>query len=215
MLIGLCGRSGSGKGYIANLFAARGIPSVDTDQVYRAMTGRAEVLSPCMQELVERFGNEILAADNSLNRAAMRTLVFAGDAPEREGTCRKNLADLNKITHRHILARTEEVAAELLQKGAPFVLIDAPVLYESGFDKHCAAVLCVTAPEEVRIGRIMRRDGITREAAQARLKSQMDGEELLRRADYVIENDGDKETLYVRVDNVIERILKSRETREI
>ncbi len=210
MLIGLCGRSGSGKGYIASLFAARGIPSVDTDQVYRTMTGPAETLSPCMQELVERFGRDILSPDNSLNRAAMRTLVFSGGRPEREDVCKQNLADLNRITHRHILARTEEIAAALLQNGAPFVLIDAPVLYESGFDRHCAAVLCVTAPEEVRIARIMQRDGIQQEAAQARLHSQMAAEELLARADYVIENNADKTTLYQRVDHLIDVILEKK-----
>jgi len=202
MLVGLCGRSGSGKGYIAAMFADRGVPSVDTDAVYRDMTGPAEALSPCMKELTERFGETILTPDGALDRAVMRSLVF-WDGTNDADVCRKNLADLNSITHKHILAETRRIAAEYLQNGADIVLIDAPVLYESGFDKQCAAVVCVTAPEEVRIARIMKRDGIDREAAEKRLRSQMDAELLMEKADYVIENDADRPTLYSRVDGVI------------
>ena len=196
MLVGLCGRSGSGKGYIAAMFADRGVPSVDTDAVYRNMTGPAEMLSPCMKELTERFGERILTPDGALDRAVMRSLVFWDGTGEREA-CQKNLTDLNRITHRHILEETERIAAEYMKNGADIVLIDAPVLYESGFDEKCAAVICVTAPEDVRIARI------DREAAEKRLRSQMSAEALMDKADYVIENDADRPTLYSRVEGVI------------
>jgi len=198
MLVGLCGRSGSGKGYIAAMFADRGIPSVDTDRVYRDMTGPAKQLSPCMQELTERFGQDILTPDNGLDRAVMRNLVFGTDP-----VCLQNLADLNRITHKHILARTEEIAQAYIRDGAAFVLIDAPVLFESGFDARCAAVICVTAPEEVRMERIMKRDTIDRESARRRLENQMEEELLVQKADFVIDNNADRQTLYKRVDEVI------------
>lgn len=211
MLVGLCGRSGSGKGYIAAMFADRGVPSVDTDAVYREMTGPAETLSPCMEALVARFGNGILTPDNALDRGVMRSLVFAdGTDPVKAEQCRQNLTDLNRITHRFILAETERIATEHMAKGADIVLIDAPVLYESGFDTHCAAVVCVTAPEELRIHRIMKRDGIDRPSAEKRLRSQMAQEILMGKADYVIENDADRETLYARVDRVIEDLRRRR-----
>ncbi len=212
MLVGLCGRSGSGKGYIAAMFADRGIPSVDTDKVYRDMTSPCETLSPCMRELTERFGKDILTPENALDRGAMRALVFWDGTNGTEEDCRRNLADLNRITHRHILEESERIAAEYLKNGAEMVLIDAPVLFESGFDARCAAVICVTAPEEVRIARIMKRDGIDREAAEKRLRSQMSAEELKKKADYVIENDADRPTLYARVDAVIEA-LRNRVTK--
>lgn len=202
MLVGLCGRSGSGKGYIAAMFADRGVPSVDTDAVYREMTGPADVLSPCMRELTERFGTKILTPEKALDRAVMRSLVFWDGTNDREA-CQENLTALNRITHRHILEETERIAAEYEKNGADIVLIDAPVLYESGFDARCTAVVCVTAPEEVRIARIMKRDGIDREAAEKRLRSQMSAEALMEKADYVIENDADRSTLYGRVDKVI------------
>jgi len=97
-----------------------------------------------------------------------------------------------------------------LEQGAPFVLIDAPVLYESGFHAFCEAVICVTAPENLRVERIMRRDGIDREEALLRLDSQMDDATLTARADYVIENDGDRATLYSRVETVMDALIRRR-----
>ena len=74
--IGLCGRSGAGKGYVSRLFAAHGVPAVDTDALYRELTGSAETLSLCMQELVAAFGESVRNADNSLNRKHLAEIVF-------------------------------------------------------------------------------------------------------------------------------------------
>ena len=193
MLAGLCGRSGSGKGYVSALFSARGIPSVDTDRVYRDLTGPADPLTPCMAALRERFGDPVVSPDGSLDRAAMRALVFGGDG--------EALADLNRISHRFILEETEARALSLWREGYGIVLIDAPLLYESGFDARCECVVCVTAPEETVVSRIMKRDGIGREDAQKRLRAQKTAEELEERADFVIVNDDcPKEELIRRVE---------------
>lgn len=208
MLVGLCGRSGSGKGYIAKMFADCGIPSVDTDAVYRRMTAPVpsrSALSPCMNELIERFGEQILSSDRSLNRAVMRTLVFGGDTAA--------LADLNRITHRHILAETQAIAGQLFRDGADIVLIDAPVLYESGFDKMCEQVVCVTAPEDVIVSRIMKRDGLSEDDAQKRLASQKTREELEDRADVVIDNNDERPVLYERVRNCVDHLRAIRRER--
>ena len=195
MLVGLCGRSGSGKGYVSEKFAEGGIPAIDTDAVYRTMTSPSDKLSPCMTELVKKFGSGIAKEDNSLDRAAMREIVFG------DGESAKNaLAELNRITHKHILAETKRIAREMCRDGNDIVLIDAPVLYESGFDKYCEAVIAVTAPEETVVRRIMRRDGVTKEAALARLKTQKPVAELTERADYVIVNDGDDEQMEKAID---------------
>ncbi len=198
MLVGLCGRSGAGKGYVSALFAERGIPAIDTDQVYREMTGPTSERSPCMQELCEYFGEHIAAPDGSLDRAVMRNIVFSGD-PEP-------LQALNCITHKHILVETKRRAAELSQKGSTIVLIDAPVLYESGFDRFCRAVVCVTAPEEKLVRRIMRRDGLSEEDARRRLASQKSTAELEERADFLLENTGDDVALIRQIDGCIERL---------
>ena len=76
MLVGLCGGSGAGKGYVAAKFRDYGIPSIDTDAVYRWLTSAADEPTDCMKALQDYFGDEVLSGDNSLNRAAMRNLVF-------------------------------------------------------------------------------------------------------------------------------------------
>lgn len=183
MWIGLCGQSGAGKGYIAALFAEKGVPSIDTDRVYRDLTGPASPKSPCMEALCAAFGPDTANEDGSLNRTYLRSVVFGAENRER-------LHLLNRITHRFILAETEMRADKLTRDGAEFVLIDAPLLYESGFDKRCAAVVCVTAPLEVRLSRIKKRDHIDRASALARIRTQISEEILRERADYEICNDG-------------------------
>lgn len=197
MLVGLCGRSGAGKGYVAKLFAEEGIPSIDTDAIYRDMTSACKDcdISECMLELTQYFGKDVKNPDNSLNRPFLRKVVF-GDGNE------KNLARLNEITHRHILKKTLETAERLSEDGYSVILIDAPLLYESGFDKLCVAVVCVTAPEERLIERIRTRDNLDRNSAILRLKSQIPQETLASRADYVIENDEDKTQLILQIQEI-------------
>ena len=205
MLVGLCGRSGAGKGYVSGIFGELGIPSVDTDRVYRDMTAPAEKLSVCMQALVDRFGPDVASADNSLNRAVMRSLVFSGD--------KQALADLNRITHALILEETNRIAAELYGNGAKIVLIDAPLLFESGFNEMCESVVCVTAPEETLIRRIIRRDGLSEEDAKKRLAVQKTVAELEDRSDFVISNDAEYETMVLRVKDCAEKLRLIREER--
>ncbi len=195
MWIGLCGQSGAGKGYIAALFAKKGIPSIDTDRVYRDLTGSASPKTPCMEALCAAFGSDVANKDGSLNRAYLRSRVFGAENHEQ-------LALLNQITHRFILAETEARADSLTRDGAKFVLIDAPLLYESGFDKRCVAVICVTAPLEVRLSRIEKRDGINREAAMARIRTQISEEILRKRVDYEICND-EKTDLEEQVEKIL------------
>lgn len=205
MLVGLCGRSGAGKGYVSGIFRDLGIPSVDTDRVYRDMTGPSDMLSPCMKALVERFGAEVASPDHSLNRVVMRSLVFSGD--------KQALADLNRITHALILEETNRIAAELYENGAEIVLIDAPLLFESGFNEMCESVICVTAPEETLVRRIVRRDGLSEEDAKKRLAVQKTVEELENRADFVISNDAEYETMVLRVKECAETLRMIREER--
>ena len=188
ILIGLCGRSGTGKGYVCKLFSRLGIPSVDTDAVYRAMTAPSDTLSPCMKELIDTFGETVRLPDNSLNRQALSAIVFGDGGGEA-------LQTLNRITHAYILAETKRLAEEYAEAGAEMVIIDAPVLFESGFDAMCRFTVCVCASEETSVTRILKRDGITREAALRRLASQIPTEELMRRCDFHIENELQCDTL--------------------
>ena len=180
-LVGLCGRSGSGKGYVSRLFLKHGIPSVDTDLVYRKITAASDKPTQCMIDLINRFGKDVCFPDNSLNRAYLRSIVFFGD--------KKALSDLNAITHKYIFEETLMTVSELYINGYSIILIDAPLLFESGFNKICDYVVCVVAPEDISIRRILERDGVTREDAIRRLSTQISSEDLMKRSDSVIKND--------------------------
>ncbi len=180
LTIGLTGPSGAGKGTVASLFAAHGVPSIDTDKVYH------DLLIPpsaCLDELSARFGTGILTPDGMLNRGALAAIVFA----EGHGA---DLADLNTITHRHILAKTREMLAAYAAQGVPAVLVDAPQLFESGFDAECGFILSVLAPYELRLARIMARDGLDEARAKARLDASHTDDFFRERSDAVMINDG-------------------------
>ena len=178
-IIGLCGTSGSGKGYVSMLFTKHGIPSIDTDRVYRETTTKKG--SECLCELVSEFGNSILTENGELYRPALAKIVFSD---------REKLKRLNEITHKHIKKDTEALLNAYKAEGAPAVIIDAPVLFESGFDKMCDFTVCVTSPTERKIDRIMTRDQITRPEAEARLASQKTDSELVSLTNYQIDNSG-------------------------
>lgn len=189
LTVGLTGPSGAGKGTVAALFARHGVPSIDTDGVYRQLLIPP---SPCLDELTARFGSEILTDEGTLNRQALASLVFAPG-------CEAELADLNRIAHRHILAETRRRLEAYEAQGLPAVLVDAPQLFESGFDAECHCILAVLAPYEIRLARILARDGLSREQAEARLAAAHSDEFFRDRAHAVLVNDGNPEKLEAEV----------------
>ena len=178
-IIGLCGSSGSGKGYVSMLFTKYGVLSIDTDRLYRETTTKKG--SECLLELTNEFGASILTEDGALYRPELAEIVFSD---------REKLNKLNQITHKHIKKDTLALLSQYKDEGARAVIIDAPVLFESGFDKMCDFTICVTSPTERKIDRIMTRDQITRDQALARLNSQKSDSELIALSTYQIDNSG-------------------------
>ena len=181
LTVGLTGPSGAGKGVISSLFAGYGVPSIDTDRVYHDLLVPP---SACLDELVGRFGSGILGPDGTLDRKALAAVVFAKGHD-------RDLADLNAITHRHILGEVRVMLARYEAEGIPAVLVDAPQLFESGFDAECGFILSVLAPYEVRLARVMARDGLDEARARARLAASHDDGFFTLRSDAVIFNGGD------------------------
>ena len=181
-IIGMCGRSGSGKGYVSRMFSLFGIPSVDTDAVYRDIISGGAI-TECVGEIVSVFGSSVIDEEGKLVRRRLANIVFAEGAGDK-------LKMLNQITHKYILAETLRICSLYKKQGSKAVIIDAPVLFESGFDYYCDIKLCVTASDEILAERICSRDGIPEFEAKRRLESQMTSDRLRELCDHEIVNDG-------------------------
>lgn len=196
-IIGLCGGSGSGKGLTSNYFRELGIPSIDTDQVYHDLIC---VPSPCVDELSKTFGSSIVDNNGAVNRKALSNIVFGDNSKAR-------LKILNEITHRHILDKTRQLIKDYASCGVEAVIVDAPLLFESGFDKECDVTVAIIADRKVRIQRIVSRDGISENDAIIRIDAQTSNEELIKRCNYFIENNGDVDSLRESVAVIYKKIM--------
>lgn len=194
LIIGLAGGSGSGKGIVSSLFSVNGVPAFDCDAVYHDLISRD---CPLTRELADAFGAGVLSADGGIDRRALFAAAF---------TDGKTRARLNEISHRRILAVLRDWIKRAEEKGIPAVIIDAPLLFESRFDRECDLTVVVTAEKELRLERIVSRDGITREEAEKRIAAQIPDDELSRRADVTIRNDGDVAELIKEVNRILKMI---------
>ncbi len=197
-VIGLCGGSGSGKGIVSKFFAKRGIPSLDTDAVYHAMI---ESDSECARDLIAEFGDEVKNANGGINRKALADIVFGVDSQIR-------LKKLNSISHFYILKSCREWLSEQKENGMKAAIIDAPVLFESGFNRECDITVAVITSFDLRLKRIIERDHATEEDAKKRIKNQTDDEFLIKNADYVIYNNKTEQELDLQVEEICRLILK-------
>ena len=194
-MIGLCGGSGVGKGFVGSMLSSRGSSVIDTDAVYHDLVAQR---SECLDELTLAFGNEILTDSGALDRVALAAIVFSD--PEKHKL-------LNRISHKHVLNKVRKMIADIGARGGRYVIVDAPMLFESGFDKECDVTVGVVASDKTRIQRIMRRDGISFERAVARISAQMPCDKIADMCDFVINNDGDENALSVQIEDLACKIL--------
>ena len=158
IVIGLTGQIGAGKSTVCGFAKKMGIPVINADSIARE--------------------EDILFPDGSLNRKLLAKRAFSS---------KEKTALLNSVTHPYIIGKTKQRIAELSESGADTVIFDAPQLFESGGNKLCDIIAAVTAPEEVRLRRIMERDGITREEALLRMKAQHSEEFFKENCRYIID----------------------------
>ena len=199
-VIGLCGGSGSGKGVVSSLFASRGIPYIDTDAVYRQLISGD---GPCTKALSDEFGKEIISPDGSVNRRVLANIVFGSENSDYK------LKKLNSIAHKFILDQTRKKLDEFKTLGFKAAIVDAPVLFESGFDKDCDFIISVIADAKIRVERIIVRDNIDKISAEARIAKQLSNEELISRSNYVIENNSDLQSLEKKVNEIADLIMNN------
>ena len=191
--VGLTGQSGAGKTMVSEIFAQRGFGVINCDQVARDVTAP---MCECIFDLYQYFPECIDKKTMTLDRRALGKIVFAD---------REKLELLNHTIFRYIRKeinwRIANMAPDL-----KYILLDAPTLFEAGMDERCDFVVSVTAAEEIRLRRVMERDGLDEESAKERFSSQHSTEFFEKNSDYVIRNDGSMEDVIRQTEEVIERI---------
>jgi dephospho-CoA kinase len=175
--VALTGGIASGKTTVANLFAEHGVPLIDTDLIARQVV---EPGHPALAKVVAAFGPDILDANGQLDRRQMRERIFA----DRDAKLR-----LEAILHPAI---REEMEAQSVAADGPYQILVIPLLTEGGRRDHVDRVLVVDTPESVQIERLMARDSVSHEQAQAALQSQASRKARLALADDVIVNQGER-----------------------
>lgn len=193
LVIGITGGIGSGKTAVSDRFAARGIAVVDADLASRVVV---EPDRPALAAIREHFGDEVIADDGSLDRAALRGKVFADPAERRW---------LEQLLHPLI---GEELRSGLQVATSPYAVLVSPLLFEAGQISLADRVLVVDVPEDLQVERTAARDGNSAEQVRAIMAAQADRETRLARADDVIVNDGGLDELDAAVETLHQSYLK-------
>jgi dephospho-CoA kinase len=182
--IGLTGAIGSGKSLVARLFKDFGAAIVDADAIAREVVAPG---GPAYDGIVRAFGPAVVRSDGTLDRKALGDRVFSDVSARRE---------LNALTHPHIRRRMAENVAQLgAAPGVEVIVLDIPLLLETtdGRDLGVDGIVVVDAGDDVRVSRLVARDGLAEADARRRLAAQMPLPEKVTRADWVIDNNGSPE----------------------
>ncbi|WP_439510876.1 dephospho-CoA kinase [Marinimicrobium koreense] len=174
-VIGVTGGIGSGKSSVMRAFQAKGIEAVDADDMARVVV---EPGQPALNAIAEHFGPDILTPEGTLNRPALRTIIFSD--PDAKTW-------LEALLHPLI---NQELRLRLAAAQGPYALLVSPLLFETGQDRLVDRILVVDVPESVQLARASARDGADPEQIRRIMASQMSREERLRRADDVLDNSG-------------------------
>lgn len=175
--VGLTGGIASGKSHVSRVFAEMGCIVYDSDQIARDLVAPE---TAGLKMLVEEFGREILAADGSLDRARLGSLVFSDELKRQR---------LNQLLHPLIIAEQDRLISTV-QDPDSIVIIDAALIIETGSYKRFDVTIVVYCDREEQLLRLMKRNGYSRKEAEARINSQMTTEEKLKYADYAIDTSG-------------------------
>ena len=198
IIIGLTGATGAGKGSFGRIAKEKfHLIHIDTDKTARSVV---EPGKPCLKDIREYFGNEVINDDGTLNRRNLGNIVFTdGD----------KLKMLNSITHHYITDEVNSIINTSRNKGEKAVIIDAPLLFESGEDKLCDVTVGVVAQRAVRKKRIMARDGISEEMAENRINSGKDEAYFREKCDYILENNDGEDEFSLKVYNLLKTLLET------
>ena len=175
-IIGLTGLTGAGKSTVALKLMAYGCYHIDADKVAREVINSDENVK---NKLKKQFGDDVINGDKTVNRPLLASRAFADE---------ESTEALNAITHPAVTEKIRGIIDEKKEVGYSGIIIDAIALFESGEDKLCDFTVAVTAPEDIRLERIMARDKISREKALERINAQKDESFFTKQADFIIWN---------------------------
>ena len=191
-VVGITGGIGSGKTAVTDHFARLGITIVDADLAARVIM---EPGRPALTAVTEHFGENILLPDGNLDRAALRSVVFA-DPQQRHW--------LERLTHPLI---AEEIAVQLKAASSAYVMFASPLLLETAQRDFCDYILLVDVPESVQLSRTMARDNNDEARVRRIMAAQMDRQERRSRADEIIDNSGTLQELQDKVQALHQQLL--------
>lgn len=179
IIAGLTGGIASGKSTVSGFFADAGAYIIDADEIARAVVSPG---LPAYDEIISYFGQSILLADGGIDRKRLGDIIF--NDPRKK-------TRLDAIVHPRVYKRSQALIAQIAA-GTPeaVIILDIPLLLEAGMETGLQEVIVVYVPESLQLKRLMNRDGLDRQAAMARIRSQMPIEKKRRRASIVIDNSG-------------------------
>ena len=192
-VIGITGGTGAGKSTVCAELKKRGAEIIDADAISRQVSQKGGI---AFDEIVEGFGTEILNDLGEIDRRALGKIVFNDT---------EKLSLLNGITHKHIFAEMER---RMKLCTAKIAVLDVPLLFDKDFPLHCDLTVAIIAEPEIRLKRIMARDGITYDAAVARMKNQISDEDYARLADICVANNGGAENTALLAEKIIKEAEK-------
>ncbi len=185
--IGVTGGIGSGKTEVCRFFQELGVPVISADVVAKEIGNYDPRVK---QLLVGLLGSQAYTAEGVLDRSYVASKVFSNKSIQKK---------INAIIHPRVEEEVERKFHELDRNGTEIAIVEAALIYEADLDKKLDAIIVVDAEESVKIERVMKRDGFTRQAVLDRMKAQMDPVDKLKKADYIIHNEGTLEELEQRV----------------
>lgn len=191
-IIGLTGGIGSGKSTIANYIASKGIPVYIADEEAKKLMQLPEVIASVNAIFEENVLDEL----GKLDRKKIADLVF--NSPTQ-------LTQLNNIVHP--LVKNHFIEWLKIHSNAPYVIKEVAILFETGGDKACDKVILVTAPEEIRIERAMKRDNVSKETIVSRMNNQLPESEKITKSDFIIHNT-DLNKTFIQVDEILKILSK-------
>jgi dephospho-CoA kinase len=193
--VGLTGSIAVGKSFVSSVLAELGCHVLDADATAREVVARG---TPGLRAVAEAFGDEIVRADGTLDRARLGSIVFADEAKRRL---------LNSVLHPLIIAAQDEWVREREREDPRGIaVVDAALMIETGSYRRFDKLIVVHCDEAAQLARLMRRDGLTREDAGRRVAAQMSQQEKMSRADFLVDSSGTREETRGQVVKIYEEL---------